>query len=165
MNYNFKKETETAILPTRHTPVSAGVDFYADELVIIPAGEQRRVSTGISWKPGLNTLECFNFPFTAFLALIIQSRSGLVFKYGIESSNAGVIDQDYVSNNERKAVINVMLYNHSDMVFIVNPGDKICQGVPQLIPCFDDVESLDDDRQGKGFGSSDEKENKCIEED
>lgn len=173
MKYNFKTETATAKLPTRHTKVSAGVDFYADEEVYIPPGESRIVSTGISWKPVIefDTIDIednnadfveniFNLHFKQYLGLtlIIQSRSGLAFKEDIEASNAGVIDQDYVSTKENKAIIKVKLYNHGSRRKVIYKGDKICQGVPQFIPFFDDVETLDDNRNGLGFGSSDKKE-------
>lgn len=150
MKYNFKKMTKTAKLPTRHTPQSAGVDFYADEEVIIPPDSSRIVSTGVSWNPDTE-----GKPYT--VALIIQSRSGYAFKHSIESSNAGVIDSDYVPHENSQAIIHGLLYNHGDKYFRVEKGDKICQGVPQIIPYFSDVETLDKDRQGKGFGSSDKK--------
>jgi len=163
MKYNFKQETETAKLPTRHTRVSAGVDFYADEEVYVPPGGSVIVSTGISWKPDLSTWNDLtgSMDYSPYnVCLIIQSRSGLAFKEDIESSNAGVIDADYFSTEENKAVIKVKLYNHGKKRKVIYKGDKICQGVPQFIPLFDDVETLDDDRNGLGFGSSDGKENK-----
>ena len=155
MQYNFKKETPTAKLPTKHTAVSAGIDFYADEETYIPAGESRIISTGISWEPDISISY-----YKAVICLIIQSRSGLAFKEGLEASNAGVIDQDYVSTEENKAVIKVKLYNHSKRNKLILLGDKICQGIPQYLPYFDDVEILDDNRNGLGFGSSDKKEKK-----
>ena len=174
MKYNFKAETPTAKLPTRHTKVSAGVDFYADESVYIPPGESGTVSTGISWNPVMefdtgnieksnsefvNCIFDLHFKQWFGLSLIIQSRSGMAFKQDIEASNAGVIDQDYVSTENKKAIIKVKLYNHGRDRFKVNHGDKICHGIPQLIPHFDDVETLDDNRNGLvGFGSSDGKE-------
>jgi len=161
MRYNFKQETNTAKLPTRHTRLSAGVDFYADEEIYIPNGQSRIVSTGISWDPDLNTFDMTDAKSvvsTHNITLIIQSRSGLAFKEDIEASNAGVIDQDYVSTKENKAVIKVKLYNHGKRNKLILLGDKICQGVPQFVPYFDDVKTLDDNRNGLGFGSSDEKE-------
>jgi len=161
MRYNFKQETDTAKLPTRHTKVSAGVDFYADEGGFIPPGGSVIISTGISWDPDLNSFDISNLKSVASthnICLIIQSRSGIAFKEDIEASNAGVIDQDYVSTKENKAVIHVKLYNQGKRRKIVYKGDKVCQGIPQFIPYFDDVETLDDSRNGLGFGSSDKKE-------
>lgn len=165
MRYNFKQMTDTAKLPTRHTPVSAGVDFYSDEDVVLDPFDTMIVSTGISWNPSMdevakmgdNRFGYYPFPDCA-IALIVQSRSGLAFKEHIEASNAGVIDQDYVPHGKEKAIIKVKLYNHGNKHIHIKAGDKICQGVPQLIPLFDDVMTLDTHRSGKGFGSSDAKE-------
>ena len=154
MKYNFKAETDTAKLPTRHTEYSAGVDFYSDTDVLIYPGKSEIISTGISWKP--NTF-VERFGEYENICLVIQSRSGIAFKNDIEASNAGVIDQDYVSTKENKAIIKVKLYNNSIKCFQVQKGDKICQGIPQFIPEFTDVEILDDNRNGLGFGSSDGK--------
>lgn len=158
MKYNFKAETDTAKLPTRHTDVSAGVDFYSDTDTLIYPGKSETISTGISWNPLIKGTLRREYS----LCLIIQSRSGLAFKNNIEASNAGVIDQDYVSTEENKAIIKVKLYNHGIKCFQVQKGDKICQGIPQLIPFFDDIETLDDNRNGLGFGSSDGKEKSKI---
>lgn len=165
MRYNFKQMTDTAKLPTRHTPVSAGVDFYSDEDVVLDPFDSMIVSTGISWNPEMNEhvdMQDDHMDFNPFpdcsIALIIQSRSGYAFKHEIEASNAGVIDQDYVPHGKEKAIIKVKLYNHGTKHFHVKSGDKICQGVPQLIPFFEDVMTLDTHRSGKGFGSSDAKE-------
>ena len=147
---NFQLETETAKMPTRHTDKSAGIDFYADSATVIEPGGSAVVSTGISWHPKM-------IPIGSSVVLIIQSRSGLAFKRGVEASNAGVIDSDYFSTEEVKAIIKVKLYNNSREIFTVSRGDKICQGVPHLVPNFLDVKTLDDDRAGKGFGSSDKK--------
>ncbi len=157
MKYNFKAETPTAKLPTKHTRYSAGIDFYSDETSYIPKGESRNISTGISWNPDTFVSEIGEYK---DICLIIQSRSGLAFKRSLEASNAGVIDQDYVSTKDNKAIINVKMYNNGDRNLRIDIGDKICQGIPQFIPHFTDVEILDNNRNGLGFGSSDGKNNK-----
>lgn len=50
----------------------------------------------------------------------LASRSGLSAKHGIEVG-AGVIDQDY------EGPLGVILHNHSDIDFKVDPGDRIAQ--------------------------------------
>lgn len=166
MRYNFKRETQTARLPTRHTEVSAGVDFYADEEVYIPPGGSAIVPTGISWNPDLKTWDVQAGKWEQHnlcnVCLIIQSRSGIAFTRSLEASNAGVIDRDYVTTIENKAIIHVKLYNHGTERVRVDVGEKICQGVPQFIPHFTDVKTLDTTRNGLGFGSSDNKENQMT---
>lgn len=155
MNANFKKETETAKIPTRARTGDAGCDFYADESMVIPSGSSRIISTGISWSPDGFPMEIINAGWEDWftVSLIIQSRSGLAFKRDIEASNAGVIDFAY------RGIIKVKLYNHGTEKFHVEKGMKICQGVPELVPYFGDVETLSDEHRGdQGFGSSDSKE-------
>lgn len=151
---NFKKESETAKLPTKHTCDSAGIDFYSNTEARIPPKGSEIISLGVSWKPEIDYLTAVTYT----LSLIIQSRSGLAFKNDIESSNAGVVDADYYSTPEKKAVIKCKLYNNGDEPFYVNVGDKICQGVLHLVPKTLDVKILDDSRNSEGFGSSDGKE-------
>ena len=147
MRCNFKLESETATMPTMHTKKSAGIDFYSDEKVRIPPKESRKISLGVSWKP-----EGFKN-----VMLLIKSRSGLAFKKGVEASNAGIIDSDYFTTKGNKAIFKVKLYNNSNIAFYVNVGDKICQGIVVDLPEVEDVKTLDTDRGGKGFGSSDKK--------
>jgi len=160
MKYNFKQETKTAKLPTKHTKKSAGVDFYSDTDVLIFPGKSETISTGISWNPITSETSVdgsYVFTKTHLICLIIQSRFGLAFRKDIEASNAGVINQDYVNTEENKAIIKVKLHNHGDKCFQVRKGDKICQGIPQFIPYFDDIQILNNNRNGLGFGSSDGK--------
>lgn len=144
MYVNFKKLTETALIPQKNLETDAGVDFFADEEVIIPVGEHREVSTGIGW-----SAEMYNTHFHAYMQ--IKCRSGLAFNHSIEASTAGVIDQEY------RGDIKVMLYNNSDVEYTVSQGDKIAQGVVHLIPKFTvrEVDDLDGSTRGTdGFGSS-----------
>lgn len=157
MRLNFKLESENGKLPTKHTKVAAGIDFYAAEGGIVYPWKALKVSTGVSWKPTFDTHD-FNFPIPCTIGLILQSRSGIAFNKGLEASNAGVVDVDYFSTPEKKAIIHVKLYNTGWLPKRIKIGDKICQGVLQLIPICDDIKILDSDRQSDGFGSSDKKD-------
>lgn len=80
---------------------------------------------------------------------MLKSKSGLNVKYGITSE--GVIDVGYTGS------IVVKLYNHSEIPYTVNPGDKITQLV--VISClYPDIELVDEleqtDRGENGFGST-----------
>ena len=79
----------------------------------------------------------------------LKSKSGLNVKHGITSE--GVIDVGYTGS------IRVKLYNHTDVGYLVNAGDKISQLVilPIVKPKLELVDSLEDtDRGDNGFGSS-----------
>lgn len=55
--------------------------------------------------------------------LDISPRSGLAFKHGISIVNSpGLIDEDY------RGEIKVILINHDEKDFVINPGDRIAQG-------------------------------------
>lgn len=65
--------------------------------------------------------------------------------------SAGVIDEDYRGN------VGVVLFNHSDVDFEVNEGDRIAQLICEKIsyPTLKEVDKLDDTSRGSnGFGST-----------
>lgn len=81
---------------------------------------------------------------------LLVSKSGLNVKHGITST--GLVDEGYVGP------IYVKLYNHSDIDYWVNAGDKISQLV--ILPCrYEPVEIVDSfdtqtERGDAGFGST-----------
>ena len=85
-------------------------------------------------------------------AWIILPRSGLGHKHGIILGNSvGLIDSDY------QGELMVSLFNNSNSVFIINPGDRIAQFM--LIPVISiEYEFVDDfnatSRSSGGFGHS-----------
>jgi dUTP pyrophosphatase len=79
---------------------------------------------------------------------LMKSRSGLLMK-GIQTD--GLVDADYTGS------IRVILFNHGEFSYIVNPGDKIAQIVisPCLRPPIEVVDSLEATQRGEnGFGST-----------
>ncbi len=148
MKIYFKKLTKTAKIPTKNNKSDAGIDFYADENVIVPANGTAICSTGIAWQPELNVLQ-IALNFNCYLQM--QSRSGLAFKNGIELTNAGVIDILFRGN------IGLKFYNYTDEDFEIKQGDKVAQGIPKLIPnvTITEIKNLKETERGeKGFGSS-----------
>lgn len=126
-----------AKMPTRAYPTDAGLDLYACESQVVPAHGSVKFDTGVHIELPKGTVG------------MLKSKSGLNVKYGLTSE--GVIDVGYTGS------IVVKLYNHSDMDYIVEKGDKISQLVimPILTPELELVESLEEtDRGSNGFGSS-----------
>ena len=116
----------------------AGADITASEKITIPPRERSLVSTGVR----LEIPEgCVG---------LIWPRSGLAVKKGIDCG-AGVIDSHY------RGEIKVLLFNHSDTEFQIEPGDRIAQ---ILIQKVERVEFLPADqlnetaRKDAGFGST-----------
>ena len=139
---SVKRLTDTARLPMRQTPGSAGYDLYADveELTIQP-GEICRIPTGIAIAIG-----------DIHAAAFIYARSGSASKFGVSPANCvGVIDSDY------RGEIQVPLMNHGKKPFVIRRGDRIAQLLfaPVFLPELLECESLDETARGAGgFGST-----------
>jgi len=116
----------------------AGADITASEKITIPPRERTLVSTGVR----LEIPEgCVG---------LIWPRSGLAVKKGIDCG-AGVIDSHY------RGEIKVLLFNHSDTEFQIEPGDRIAQILIQKVERveFLPVEQLNETaRNDSGFGST-----------
>lgn len=140
MKVRFRKLHPDAKVPTYATPQSAGADLYATERVYIDVGRSAKVQTSLAAElpPGVVGLVC--------------PRSGLAAKHGVTVLNApGVIDSDY------RGSIAVLLVNHGDSVFTVDPGERIAQLVlvPAVQAAFEEAEELAESERGEsGWGSS-----------
>ena len=149
MNLNNEKKIfitktrDNAIIPSRGTEGSAGLDLYAAavEAITIKPGQLAKVPTGIAID-----LQDKN------LVALIFSRSGLGVKHGITLSNGvGVIDSDY------RGEIFVGLCNVGNTAYEVQPGDRIAQMIIMPVPSFTLVEKekLSETERGVGgFGST-----------
>ncbi len=101
-------------LPGYSTLLSAGMDLCAnlDEPVTLNPSERALIGTGLY----IELPEGYEAQ--------IRPRSGLAIKKGITVLNSpGTIDADY------RGEIGIILINHSDLPFLVNDGERICQMV------------------------------------
>ena len=143
MKITFKKLDPKAVIPSRATPGSAGMDICAclDAPVTITPGEIKMIPTGLTAEP-----DCSD------VALLIYPRSGLSAKFGISLANCvGVVDSDY------RGAWFVPLINHSKSDFTVEHGMRIAQLIPTriLIPDIEVSDELSETERGSGgFGSS-----------
>lgn len=143
MKLTFKKLDERAVIPSRATAGSAGMDLCAclDEPVILAPGEIRLIPTGLTAQTDETDV-----------ALLIYPRSGLSTRYGISLANCvGVVDSDY------RGEWSVPLINHGREPFTVEHGMRIAQLVPTrvLFPEVEVAEELTGTERGEGgFGSS-----------
>ncbi len=149
-------------MPTRAHDTDAGLDLYAREDKVVPAGGSATFDTGVHvelpmherifWEPytddygeTCNALNTESVPTAAFL----KSKSGLMVNHDITSD--GTIDFSY------RGSLVVKLFNHGTEDYHVNRGDKISQLVivPVLTPSLEVVDELDDTERGSnGFGST-----------
>ena len=143
MKLTFKKLEPRAIIPSRATPGSAGLDLFAclDEPVTLAVGEIKMIPIGITAQPDSNDI-----------ALLIYPRSGLSSKFGVSLANCvGVVDSDY------RGAWFVPLINHGTAPFTVEHGMRIAQMIPTriLMPEIEVSDELSDTERGEGgFGSS-----------
>ena len=149
MEIKFKKMHDSAVLPTRGSQFSAGLDLYSVEDVMIREGEHKLVNTGLIIQfpesdPKMNN----DFAWEAQ----VRPRSGLALKNKVTVLNApGTIDQDYTG------VIGVILVNHDTKMFHVKQGDRIAQLVivRVAVPKAVWTETVNQtDRGAGGFGST-----------
>ena len=127
-------------LPDYGTPLSAGMDLRAhlDKPITLKPLERRLVPTGLY----MELPEGFEAQ--------IRPRSGLAIKKGISVANSpGTIDADY------RGEIGIILINLSDVSFVINNGERICQMVINKVEkvSWTEVASLEDSERGAGgFG-------------
>lgn len=143
MKLTFKKLDERAVIPSRATAGSAGMDVCAClvEPVVLQPGEIKMIPTGLTAQPDCDDI-----------ALLIYPRSGLSTKYGVSLANCvGVIDSDY------RGAWFIPLINHGKEPFTVEHGMRIAQLVPTriLMPEIEVSDELSETKRGSGgFGSS-----------
>jgi len=139
VNIKVVKETEDAILPEYAHFSDAGADLYSNEEVDIQPNKVKIVSTGLK-------VEIPNG-----YEMQIRNRSGMTVKTPI-IVQLGTVDSDY------RGSLGIMMYNHGDIPYRVQKGDKIAQAVimPTYHGNFLIVDKLTETERGEGgFGSTD----------
>ena len=140
---------ENAFVPQRAHDTDAGLDLFATEDHVIPAGGSYTFDTGVHVElPRVCLSDGFG-DVEFITAGILKSKSGLNVNHNITSD--GTIDFGYTGS------IRVKLYNHGHKDYLVKRGDKISQLVivPVLTPEIRIVEALTDTARGEGgFGST-----------
>ncbi len=134
---HFEVVSDEATLPTRATPLSAGLDLCSAEDLEIAPQSRVVVSTGlkVAIPPGHYGR--------------VAPRSSLALKE--VDVAAGVIDSDY------RGIVGVVLVNNAPETFIVSRGDRIAQLIVEKIAILEPIRivSLGDTVRGQGgFGST-----------
>ena len=143
MKLTFKKLKDNAIIPSRATSASAGLDISAclDEPVTLEPGDIKMIPVGITAEPDCDDV-----------ALLIYPRSGLSTKFGVTLANCvGVVDSDY------RGELCVLLRNFSNTPYTIENGERIAQlMITDCSQCaFTVVDELSETERGEGgFGST-----------
>lgn len=128
-------------LPAYAHPGDAGLDLRARESgVVAPGGGRLLMPTGIS------------VAIPVGCAGLVLPRSGNALKHGLTVANApGLIDAAY-----RGEIKVILLNTDPSEPFHVHRGDRIAQLVVQRVEevAWQEVEALDGDDRGGGFGHS-----------
>ena len=133
MQLKIKKLNKDAKLPTHGHEGDAGMDFYADEMVVFPAGKQFRVHAGVA----------IEIP-EGYVGLI-WDKSSVSFNLGLKVMG-GVIDSSYSGE-----IIFSML-NTSEKEVVLEKGQKVVQMIIQKFEHCDivEVEDLSETMRGEG---------------
>jgi len=127
-------------LPAYTTPLSAGMDLFADlnEPVILRPLERHLIGTGIF----IELPEGFEAQ--------VRPRSGLAVKRGLSVLNTpGTIDADY------RGEIKVIMVNLSNEPCEINDGERIAQLVisrHERVEWIESIQLTDSERGTGGFG-------------
>ena len=142
MDVKIKKLNPNAHIPTAGSDKAAGYDLYAciEEAIEIQPQKMAKIGTGIAITP----------PEGYFGAIF--ARSGLSTKRGLRPANCvGACDEDYTGEYI------VVLYNDSNLVQTIEPGERIAQLVflPYISVNMIEVDELEETERGDGgFGST-----------
>ena len=137
MKIKIKKMREDAKLPSYAHPGDVGMDLFAVESVVIPAGERALIWNG------------FALEFPTGFAAIVKDKSGTA-RSGLHVLG-GVYDAGY------RGEYNTQLVNLSDSTITIERGQKVSQLVlfPVEIPELEEVLELSESSRGEGrFGST-----------
>ena len=137
-NLQFKRLDSRAVLPTRGSLLSAGLDLFCIEELRIEPHARVRAQTGLS----VAIPEGFYGR--------VAPRSGLAANHGLDVLS-GVIDADY------RGEIICLLYNTGAESVVLPAGSKICQLIIEqiIIPKAVWSDELEETARGAGgFGST-----------
>ena len=151
LEVHFHLAGEHARVPTRATEGSAGFDLFAAEAATIAPGRRALVGTGVRLSMH-QTPPLFD---ARGVYARVAPRSGLAVR-GIDVA-AGVCDADY------RGEYKVLLVNHSDAPFVVEPGDRVAQLLFErahtdvtavVVESAEQLQYASDGRGEGGFGST-----------
>lgn len=138
----FEPENMGIDEPEYHTDGASGFDFHADlaENVYLEPKQRCLIPTGL------------RLEIPAGFELQVRPRSGLALKRGIMVVNTpGTVDSDY------RGEVKIILLNTGDIQWIIQPNDRIAQGVfaPIVRGYFHYVDVLEPSGRGEGgYGST-----------
>ena len=138
----IKKLNPVVRLPEYKTNGASGMDLTAfiEKPICVKSKTSSLIPTGLS------------VAFSENYEIQIRPRSGLAVKNNVTVLNTpGTIDSDY------RGEIKVVIFNHGNLDFIINNGDRIAQMIlsPVIKMDLEEVNDLPETIRGEGgFGST-----------
>lgn len=135
----IRKVKDEAIIPTKATAGSSGLDLYCAVPEMVCKGNTTLIQTGIA----VAIPEGYEGH--------VRSRSGYSKRGLVVANGIGTIDSDY------RGELGVLIHNRSGYDRIIERGERIAQLVINEIPdvVLVEVDNLDDTLRGDGgFGST-----------
>jgi len=132
-----KKLHPLAMIPKYMTELAAGMDICAvlAEPLQLEPGQRSLIPTGLAFVIPLG------------YEIQVRPRSGLAIKHGIALVNSpGTIDADY------RGEVCIILINHGQKCFTINPGDRIAQLVVAPVCQADLIEVAELSETNRGLG-------------
>ncbi len=136
-----KYDNKDVKLPVRATKYSVCYDFYSPIAYVLKPGETKLIFTNIKATYGEDE------------GLFLATTSGMGKRGIILAQGIGIIESDYYNNPDNDGNLGFMLYNHSDVDYPINVGDKIGQGFFMKFLTVDNEAEITTVRTG-GFGST-----------
>ena len=133
----IKKLHPLAIIPKYMTDLAAGMDVCAsmEDVLQLEPGRRSLIPTGLA------------FAIPVGYEIQVRPRSGLAIKHGIALVNSpGTIDADY------RGEVSIILINHGQERFTINPGDRIAQLIVAPVCHADLIEVTELSETTRGAG-------------
>ena len=159
---HFIVQDKNAQMPTRATEGSAGYDFYSPVTITLKHKESAIIDLGVSQCPAMipslrryysedEIVYLDNCPKEAEsgYVLLLTIRSSLALKYSLRAINpVAVIDSDYTDT------IKFGIANCGKKPYMIQKGDRICQGVFVPFLTVDQNDIVIDKKRTGGIGST-----------
>jgi dUTP pyrophosphatase len=140
----FNKLKDNAIIPSRKTECSAGYDIHVptDKEIIIRPSETVMVASNIAVFMDENE----------YFTIHIRSSAGIKKKLQL-ANGVGIIDSDYYGNEDNGGNIILAIRNYGNETVILQPGERIAQGIFHRYLTASDEKKPNEKRNG-GIGST-----------
>ncbi|WP_461199427.1 dCTP deaminase/dUTPase family protein [Enterococcus sp. N249-2] len=143
-------------LPKRATKYSAGYDFESAEDITIPSFWKTLMANFLNgdnlFKPVIVKTGIKAYMKNDEVLFLYPRSSNSIKRFLIMPNSVGVIDSDYVDNDDNDGSIGVPLWNFGSKPVHIVKGERIAQGIFTKFYVVDDDDAEDKAKRSGGFG-------------